>query len=95
MQTLREKLFQTSRFLIGTELVSVRGSMAERSAVKARCFANELVERPDIDWISITDNAGGNPQLAPSALGNVVFGVRASWRNRRRRQLLPMAAWRR
>jgi hypothetical protein len=27
MQTLREKLFETSRFLIGTELVSVRGSM--------------------------------------------------------------------
>ena len=69
MHTLAEKLGQTSRFLIGSELVSVRGSMAERSAVKARDFANQLVECPDIDWVSITDNAGGNPQLAPQTLG--------------------------
>jgi methylenetetrahydrofolate reductase (NADPH) len=69
MLTLKEKLTQSSRFLIGSELVSVRGSMAERSAVKARDFANQLCECAEIDWISITDNAGGNPQLAPTALG--------------------------
>ena len=63
MHSLREKLETSSRFLIGTELVSVRGGMAERSAVKARDFANRLIESPAIDWISITDNAGGNPQL--------------------------------
>lgn len=73
MQTLREKLEQSARFLIGTELVSVRGGMSERSAVKARTFANQLVECPDIDWISITDNAGGNPQLAPTALGKPIL----------------------
>ena len=73
MQTLREKLEQSARFLIGTELVSVRGGMAERSAVKARTFANQLVECPDVDWISITDNAGGNPQLAPTALGKPIL----------------------
>src|SRR5688572_14847181 len=73
MQTLREKLEQSSRFLIGTELVSVRGGMSERSAVKARTFANQLVESADIDWISITDNAGGNPQLAPTALGKPIL----------------------
>src|SRR5690242_1243066 len=73
MQTLREKWFETSRFLIGTELVSVRGSMAERNAIKARSFANELVASADIDWISITDNAGGNPQLAPLALGRPIL----------------------
>jgi methylenetetrahydrofolate reductase (NADPH) len=73
MQTLQEKLFQSSRFLVGTELVSVRGGMAERSAVKARDFANELVACPEVDWISITDNAGGNPQLAPSALGKPIL----------------------
>src|SRR5580700_505195 len=69
MQTLQEKLFQTSRFLVATELVSVRGSMAQANAIKIRSFADELVGSPDIDWISITDNAGGNPQLAPLALG--------------------------
>jgi methylenetetrahydrofolate reductase (NADPH) len=73
MLTLRERLEQPSRFLLGTELVSVRGGMGERSAIKARTFANQLVECPDIDWISITDNAGGNPQLAPTALGKPIL----------------------
>jgi len=73
MQTLREKLELSSQFLIGTELVSVRGGMSEGSAIKARTFANQLVESPDIDWISITDNAGGNPQLAPTALGKPIL----------------------
>jgi len=73
VQTLREKLFESSRFLVAAELVSVRGSMAEKSAIKARGYANELVANPDIDWISITDNAGGNPQLAPLALGRPIL----------------------
>src|SRR6516164_5306248 len=73
MQTLREGLFQSSRFLVGTELVSVRGGMSDQSAGKARDFANQLIECPQIDWISITDNAGGNPQLAPSALGKPIL----------------------
>ncbi len=73
MQTLQEKLSQSSRFLVGAELVSVRGSMAEDSAIKARTFSNELVASPEIDWISVTDNAGGNPQLAPLALGRPIL----------------------
>jgi methylenetetrahydrofolate reductase (NADPH) len=73
MRTLREKLLETSDFLLGVELVSIRGSMAERSAVKARDFANRLVASPQVDWISITDNAGGNPQLAPQALGKPIL----------------------
>src|SRR5579863_3919630 len=73
MQTLREKLLDSHRFLIAAELVSVRGSMAEKSAIKARIYANELVANPDIDWISITDNAGGHPQLAPCALGRPIL----------------------
>jgi methylenetetrahydrofolate reductase (NADPH) len=73
MQTLQEKLFQSSRFLVGAELVSVRGSMSEATAIKARTFANELIASSDIDWISVTDNAGGNPQLAPLALGRPIL----------------------
>jgi methylenetetrahydrofolate reductase (NADPH) len=72
-KTLREKLDQTADFLLGVELLSIRGSMAEKSAVKARDFANDLVDCPAIDWISITDNAGGNPQLAPHALGKPIL----------------------
>lgn len=73
MQTLQEKLYQTSDFIYGVELVSIRGSMAEKSALKARTFASQLIECPQVDWISITDNAGGNPQLAPQALGKPIL----------------------
>ena len=73
MQTLAEKLLDTSDFLVGVELVSIRGSMAEARAVKARDLAVQLVDSPLIDWISITDNAGGNPQLAPQALGKPIL----------------------
>jgi methylenetetrahydrofolate reductase (NADPH) len=72
-QTLRERLDDANRFLVGSELVSVRGSMSQHSAIKARGFANDLVACDDIDWISITDNAGGNPQLAPTALGKPIL----------------------
>src|ERR1700691_1274569 len=73
MPTLREKLADAMRFLVATELVSVRGSMAGVNAIKARDFANDLVACSDIDWISITDNAGGNPQLAPLVLGRPIL----------------------
>ncbi|HTV81429.1 MAG TPA: methylenetetrahydrofolate reductase C-terminal domain-containing protein [Acidobacteriaceae bacterium] len=69
MQTLREKLLEGTRFLIAAELVSVRGSMAEGSAIRTRNLAADFVADPNIDWISITDNAGGHPRLAPLALG--------------------------
>jgi methylenetetrahydrofolate reductase (NADPH) len=73
MQTLQERLNQPSRFLVGVELVSIRGSMAERNAIKARTLANQLVDCPLIDWVSITDNAGGNPQMAPQALAKPIL----------------------
>ncbi|HXY69214.1 MAG TPA: methylenetetrahydrofolate reductase C-terminal domain-containing protein [Gemmatimonadales bacterium] len=72
MDTLREKL-AGPRFLIGVELVSIRGSMSEATAVRVRSLATQLVDRPEVDWISITDNAGGNPQLHPQALGKPIL----------------------
>lgn len=73
MPTLGEKLANESRFLIAAELVSVRGSMGEDTAIRARSFAAELAASAAIDWISITDNAGGHPQLAPLALGRPIL----------------------
>jgi methylenetetrahydrofolate reductase (NADPH) len=70
--TLEERL-GSSRFLLGVELVSVRGSMSEATAVRVRSLAMQLVEFPQVDWISITDNAGGNPQLHPQALGKPIL----------------------
>ncbi len=73
MQTLSEKFHRSSQFLVGVELVSIRGSMAEGKALKSRTFANQLVELPGVDWVSITDNAGGNPQMAPQALAKPIL----------------------
>ena len=73
MHSLKDKLYQTTDFLVGVEMVSVRGSMAEKSAQKARSFSNELINYPEVDWVSITDNAGGNPQMAPLALGRPIL----------------------
>lgn len=73
MYTLRDQLADPTRFLVATEMVSVRGPMMGVSAIKVRNFANDLVACPAIDWISITDNAGGNPQLAPLVLGRPIL----------------------
>src|SRR5215207_3698736 len=73
MYTLREKLTQPDRFLIGVELVTTRGTMADEHAVQTRGLASELVGCERVDWVSITDNAGGNPQLSPMALGKPIL----------------------
>lgn len=70
--SLREKLEATQDFAIGVELVSTRGTVAEARAAKSVAFARELAAHDRVDWVSITDNAGGNPQLAPAALGELI-----------------------
>jgi methylenetetrahydrofolate reductase (NADPH) len=69
MIPLSEKFEQAQDFLIGVELVSTRGTMAETRAAKTVAYSRELAANPRIDWVSITDNAGGNPMLAAPALG--------------------------
>ena len=56
-------------FLIGAELVSTRGTVVEARAGRTVAFARDLAASGRADWVSITDNAGGNPMLAPAALG--------------------------
>lgn len=73
MHSLQEKFQHTFDFLLGVELITTRGSMAESSAIQARSFAGELAAFDRIDWISITDNAGGNPMLAAPALGRPIL----------------------
>jgi len=69
MPTFAEKLTDPSRFVIGVELVSTRGTTADVQTAKTVAFARELAGCTDIDWVSITDNAGGNPMMSPQALG--------------------------
>jgi len=71
--TLRARLLEGSDFLVGVELVSIRGSLGEARGVKARELGARLAASPLVDWVSITDNAGGNPQLAPQALGKPIL----------------------
>jgi methylenetetrahydrofolate reductase (NADPH) len=73
MHTLSEKLSQPNRFLLGVELVTTRGTMADSQALETRTFATDLVHADAVDWVSITDNAGGNPQLSPTALGKPIL----------------------
>lgn len=69
MTTLAEKFERSRDFLIGVELVSTRGTVAETRAAKTVEFSRDLAKCESIDWVSITDNAGGNPMLAAPALG--------------------------
>ena len=69
---LRQTLEQPDRFALGVELVSTRGTVAETRAGRTIAFARALAVHPRVDWVSITDNAGGNPQLAPAALGGPI-----------------------
>lgn len=73
MYALSNIMCDRSRFLLGVELVTTRGTMSEVQAVHARSFSTELVHSPNVDWVSITDNAGGNPQLSPMALGKPIL----------------------
>ena len=75
MFTLRQKMLDSTDFLIGVELVTTRGTMDEVKSVQTRRLASELTECETVDWVSITDNAGGNPMLSPMALGkNILYG---------------------
>jgi methylenetetrahydrofolate reductase (NADPH) len=69
MKDLKEIFSEKDKFLIGAELVTTRGNMENKDSIKLEALANDLCSNKQIDWISITDNAGGNPRLAPEVLG--------------------------
>ena len=69
MVTFRQKLEDTHDFVIGAELVTTRGMLSAGKAARVQGFGLELAALPGVDWVSITDNAGGNPMLGPAALG--------------------------
>ncbi len=68
MATLREKLSAPDAFVIGSELVTSRGVLEQRSGQVLMELAHRLAEDPRIDFLSLTDNPGGNPMIAPDAL---------------------------
>ena len=70
MATLREKLEAPDAFVIAAELVTGRGVVEQHSGKALVELAHQLAENPRFDFLSLTDNPGGNPMIAPDMLGN-------------------------
>lgn len=60
-------------FLVGAELVTTRGIILQEDSRKISSFADGLCLDDRLDWISVTDNAGGNPMLSPDHLGRKIL----------------------
>ena len=72
MKELKDIFESKKTFLIGIELVNTRGIAQQENSSKIIEFAEELSRDDKVSWLSITDNAGGNPMLAPDYLGRKV-----------------------
>jgi methylenetetrahydrofolate reductase (NADPH) len=70
MASLREKLETPEAFVIGAELVTSRGVLEQHSGQALVELAHQLAENERIDFLSLTDNPGGNPMIAPDMLAN-------------------------
>ena len=67
-----KNILNSDGFKIGIELVSTRGIASQDKSQKVISFGEQLCEEEDIDWISITDNAGGNPAISPSVIAHTL-----------------------
>ena len=67
-----KNILNTDGFKIGIELVSTRGTASQDKTQKVITFGEQLCEEKDIDWISITDNAGGHPAISPSTIAHTL-----------------------
>jgi methylenetetrahydrofolate reductase (NADPH) len=70
MATLREKLGPPGAFVVAAELVTSRGLLEQRSGRALVELSHQLADDPRIDVLSLTDNPGGNPMIAPDMLAN-------------------------
>ena len=68
MTTLKQKMHETGDFLFAVELVTSRGISMEKKAKKTLAMSTALAEWGKLDWMSVTDNPGGNPMHAPLSL---------------------------
>ncbi|MHB8991462.1 MAG: methylenetetrahydrofolate reductase, partial [Chloroflexota bacterium] len=68
-QTLRSLLTESSTFVRIAELVPTRGPLVEADAARVASLANDLAGSGIAHALSITDNAGGAPKVAPESLG--------------------------
>jgi len=67
MSSLKD-ILNADGFKIGIELVSTRGITSQDKTQKVIDFGEQLCDESSLDWISITDNAGGHPAISSSAI---------------------------
>lgn len=67
-----KNILESEGFKIGVELVSSRGIETQLKNQKAIQFGEQLCRENDIDWISITDNAGGHPAISSSNIARAL-----------------------
>ncbi len=72
MKKLKELFEDKDKFLIGAELVTTRGILQQESSKKILKYTEDLIADERIDWISVTENAGGNIMSAPDGLGKLI-----------------------
>jgi methylenetetrahydrofolate reductase (NADPH) len=72
MKKLRELFEDKNKFLIGAELVTTRGILQNEGSKKIVKYTQDLIADDRIDWISVTENAGGNIMSAPDGLGKLI-----------------------
>lgn len=72
---LRSKLL-SHNFPIGVELTSSRGLYNDLKNEKVIKLANQLNSSENVDWISITDNAGGHPGIDPQIIAENIQNLK-------------------
>lgn len=72
MRKLKELFEDKDKFLIGAELVTTRGILQQGSSKKVVKYTEDLITDERVDWISVTENAGGNIMSAPDGLGKLI-----------------------
>lgn len=98
MKMQLKELIAGNTFLYGLEAVTARG-LLQVEGVKVQHFAHEVMDTDLFDFISITDNPGGNPHLAPESIGNAFLkkghnvNIHVTCKDRNR-NALESRAWR-
>jgi methylenetetrahydrofolate reductase (NADPH) len=67
--SLRNMLENSDRFLTAVEIETSRGLLMAEASRKTAELAKRLSEFDKVDFVSLTDNPGGNPHIRPEVLG--------------------------
>lgn len=71
-RSLRTLLQETTTFVRIVELVTTRGSLSEGNVAHVVTLGTELARLGTAHALSITDNPGGHPRIAPESLGQLL-----------------------